>query len=79
MNFIQIILGRYLLEFLGALIRYIWSNLLNIFSDEEPKSFSEFWSPKSKKYEKLENEASNRIVGLIFFIIVLVLLGYFVV
>lgn len=74
MDILQIIIGRYLVEFLGAFIRYLYSNLFNKLKEENTIQFSKFWSPKGDKYKKLETETGNRIAGLIFFVIIFIIL-----
>jgi nitric oxide reductase large subunit len=79
MDFIQVILGRYLIELLGASVRYIYENSIILFTNKDFISFSKFWNPKMSKEKKLENEASNRIAGLIFFVIFFLILVSFLV
>lgn len=79
MDFIGIILGRYLLEFLGALIRYVYLNIGSLIKINNFIPFSEIWSPKGNIDKKNGNSELNRMVGVIFFGMVIVLLIFFMV
>ena len=79
MDFIQIILGRYLLEFLGALIRYVYLNIGSLIKINNYTPFSKIWSPKGNIDKNNENGTLNHMIGVIFFGIVIVLLIIFMV
>ncbi len=79
MEIIQIIIGRYLVELFGASIRYLLTNFFNKIKGNDLISFSKLWSPKGDQYKKLETETSNRIAGLIFFVIFFIVLFKFTV
>lgn len=79
MDFIQIILGRYLLEFLGALIRYIYLNIGSLIKINNYTPFSKIWSPKGGIGKKNENSGLNHMIGVIFLGIVVVLLVSFMI
>ena len=77
MNFMQIILGRYLLEFLGALFRYIYLNLGGLVRINNYTPFAIIWTPKGNIDKKNENSTLNHMIGVIFFGIIIVLLIIF--
>jgi hypothetical protein len=77
MDFMEIIFGRYLLEFLGALIRYIYLNIGGLMNINNYTPFSKIWSPKGNIDKKNENSTLNHMIGVIFFGIVVVSLIIF--
>lgn len=79
MDFIGIILGRFVLEFLGALIRYVYLNIGSLIKINNYIPFSKIWSPKGNIDKKNENSELNHMIGVIFFGIVIVLLIIFMV
>ncbi|OXA91080.1 hypothetical protein SAMN06265346_12356 [Flavobacterium hercynium] len=79
MDFIQIILGRYLLEFLGALIRYIYINTINLIRFSSYTPFSKIWPLGSNTKKKDENSSLNHMIGVIFFGIIIFFLIIFMV
>jgi hypothetical protein len=79
MDFIGIILGRFVLEFLGALIRYVYLNIGSLIKISNYIPFSKIWSPKGKIDKENENSELNHMIGVIFFGIVIVLLIIFMV
>lgn len=78
-DFIQIIFGRYLLELLGASIRYIYLNTISLFKNTNYIPFLKIWSPKGNVDKQNENSTSNHMIGVIFFAVLLFLLVIFVV
>lgn len=79
MDFIQIIFGRYLLELLGALIRYTYLNIISLFNSSNYTPFLKIWSPKRHIDKKNENSISNHMIGVVFLGVVVVLLMIFMV
>jgi hypothetical protein len=79
MDFIGVILGRYLLEFLGALFRYIYLNIGTLIKSCIYTPFSKVWHPKGNIDKKNENSTLNHMIGVILFGIVIVLLIIFTV
>lgn len=77
MDIFQIIFGRFIVELIGASIRFLVVNILNTIKGTKTLSFSKFWTPNSNEYKKLETETANKIVGLFFFVLVLVLIFHF--
>ena len=66
MDVFQIILGRYLLEFLGALLRFLYLNIKQLILNKGNFiSFSKLWSPKINEDKKTENEMTNHMIGAI--------------
>jgi hypothetical protein len=76
MDFLQIILGRYILEFLGASIRYVYLNIESLIKNNNSTSFSNVWSPDGNK-KKNESGTLNHMVGVIFFGMLIFLLIIF--
>jgi len=79
MDFIGVILGRYILEFLGALFRYIYLNIGTLIKSSSFTPFSKVWNPKGNIDKKNENSGLNFMIGVILFGIVIVLLIIFTV
>lgn len=79
MDIVGIILGRYVLEFLGALMRYIYLNTGSLIKINNYTPFSKIWSPKGNIDKKNENSELNHMIGVIFFGIVIILLVIFMV
>lgn len=78
MNLIQIIFGRYLVELIGASIRFAFGYLRFKLFGTECIKFENYWNKKKgNRYVKLETETANRIAGLFFFVIVFGVLVYF--
>ncbi len=77
MDFISIILGSYLLEFLGALIRYIYLNTGVLLGINNYTPFSNIWTAKGNIDKKNGNSEKNHMIGVIFFGIIIVLLIIF--
>lgn len=77
MDFIGIILGRYLLEFFGALIRYIYLNIGSLMRINNYIPFSNVWAAKGNIDKKNGNSEKNHMIGVIFFGITIVLLIIF--
>jgi hypothetical protein len=67
MDFIQIICGRILLEYLGALVRFLYLNLRCLLNDDDFTTFSSIWSPNGSNKKKEGNSSLNHMVGVIFF------------
>lgn len=79
MDFIAILLGRYLLEFFGALIRYIYLNIESLMGINNYTPFSNVWAVKGNIDKKNVNSEKNHMIGVIFFGIIIVLLVSFVI
>ncbi|MNQ34299.1 hypothetical protein D3C85_477510 [compost metagenome] len=77
MDFEEIISGRTILEFLGASIRFLYSNLRCVFNDKDFSTFSSFWSPTGSNRKKEENSSSNHMIGVLFLGILVILLIIF--
>lgn len=67
MDFLQIIVGRILLEYLGALVRFLYLNLRCLLNDDDFTTFSSIWSPTGSNKKKEGNSSLNHMVGVIFF------------
>jgi hypothetical protein len=74
MDFTQIILGRYLLEFLGALFRYFYLNIRGLIANSNYSFFSDIWSAKGNIDKKNTNSELNHMIGIIIFVIIIILL-----
>lgn len=66
MDIFQVIFGRYLIEFLGASLRFMYINLFGFIRKKKYVSFSTFFSPKVSVEKGMENESFNRMLELIF-------------
>ncbi len=77
MDLLQIFLGKYFIELLGASIRFFLANLKNKLLRRDFIRFSKFWNNKGNQFEKMENETNNRIAGGFFLIIVLIIVVKF--
>ena len=77
MDIIQIILGRFLLEFLGALLRYVYLNVLGLFKNVNYIPFSQLCSPKGSVKKRDENSELNHMIGVIIFCLVIFSLAIF--
>lgn len=77
MDIIQIILGRFLLEFLGALLRYVYLNVLGLFKNVNYIPFSQLCSPKGNVERKNGNSELNHMIGVISFGVIVFSLVFF--
>ena len=73
----EIISGRIILEFLGASIRFLYSNLRCVFNDNDFTTFSSFWSPTGSNKKKDDISDLNHMIGVLFFGMIIVLLIIF--
>ena len=74
MEIFQIILGRYFIELIGASIRYSINYISAQFTGNDYLPFASYWNMKrGDYYQKLETETGNRIVGLIFLVLLLII------
>ena len=80
MDILQIIFGRYLIELFGASIRFSFNYIVAQITGKKYLKFASYWNKKSgDSYTKVETETGNRIVGLIFFALLLALIVVFTV
>ena len=80
MEIFQIIFGRYLIELIGAYIRFGFGYLKSKLIGTEYIKFENYWNKKNgNQYEKLETETGNRIAGFFFFAILIGIIIYFTV
>lgn len=77
MDFIQIISGQIILDFLGASIRFIYLNLGSLLNNNDFITFSSIWSPTGSNKKKDENSSLNHMIGVILFGIFIILLIIF--
>lgn len=77
MDIIAILSGRIILEFLGALVRYLYFNLCTLLNDDDFRTFSGFWSPKVSNRKKDENSELNHMIGVLFFGVLIMALIFF--
>lgn len=71
MEVLQIILGRYLLELVGASVRYIYINTGWLMGLNECSNFRKIWKPNK---ERDENSTTNHGVGVILFGVIVIVL-----
>ncbi|TDP01561.1 hypothetical protein [Flavobacterium sp. 245] len=77
MDFIAILSGRIILEFLGASARFLYFNLSTLLNDNDFRTFSSFWSPSVSNKKKDENSEMNHMIGVLFFGALIMLLIIF--
>ena len=64
MDLLSIIIGRYVIELIGALIRFSINYLIAKIKGTKHIKFEEYWhKKKGGVYEKSETETANRIAG----------------
>ena len=66
MDFLQIIVGRILLEYLGASVRFLYVNLRCLLNDDDFTTFSGIWSPTGSNKKKEGNSSLNHMIGVLF-------------
>jgi len=66
MDFIEIISGQIILEYLGAFVRYLYLNLRCLLNDDDFTTFSSIWSPTGSNKKKEGNSSLNHMIGVIF-------------
>lgn len=74
MDILQILVGRYLLELIGACVRYFYLNTSSLIGFNEYTTFRKIWGPNKKEYE---NSTTNHGVGVIVFGIIIIFLMIF--
>lgn len=77
MDFIDIISGRVLLEYLGAFVRYLYLNLRCLLNDDDFTTYSSILSPTGSNKKKEGNSSLNNMIGVIFFGVLIFLLIIF--
>ena len=77
MDLEEILSGRTILEFLGASIRFLYSNLRSVFNDNDFTTFSTFWSPTGSNKKKDDISDLNHMIGVLFFGMIILLLIIF--
>lgn len=77
MDFTEIIFGRIILTFLGASIRFLYSNLVCLLNNNDYITFSSILSPTGSNKKKDGNSSLNHMIGVIFFGILIILLIIF--
>lgn len=77
MDMIGIVIVHYIFSFLGASLRFIVINLINLISNKKLVSFKFIWEEKKTHYGQIENEVLNTLIGfLLFFIIASLIIKY---
>ena len=80
MEIIQIIVGRYLVEFVGASVRFIAQRIISKLTGKNGVPFRHYWQQKKGgAYENMETETANRIAGIFILFTVFGLLLFFTV
>jgi len=77
MDLEEILSGRTILEYLGASIRFLYSNFRILFNDNDFVTFSSFWSPSGSNKKKDANSDLNHMIGVLFFGMIILLLIIF--
>ena len=71
-----VIIGRFILQLIGAIFRYIYLNFLFLINLNRYRPFRELWTSKTKSTNR-DNDSTNHMVGVIFFGIFILLLIFF--
>ena len=71
-----VVIGRFILQLLGAIFRYIYLNFMFLINRNEYRPFRELWTSKTKSRNN-DNDSTNHMVGVIFFGIFILLLIFF--
>lgn len=71
-----VIFGRFMLQLLGAVLRYIYLNFMFLINLNRYIPFRELWTSKTKSCNS-DNDSTNQMVGVIFFGIFIFLLIFF--
>ncbi len=66
MDFLDILSGRNILEFLGASVRFVFFNLSTLSNDNDFRTFSSFRSPNGSAQKRDDNSDRNHMIGGIF-------------
>lgn len=75
-DILGVIIGRYILQLLGAIFRYIYLNFMFLINLNRYRPFQELW-PSKAKLRNSDNDSTNHMVGVIFFGIFILLLIFF--
>lgn len=75
-DILGVIIGRYILQLLGAIFRYIYLNFMFLINLNRYRPFRELWTSKTKSRNS-DNDSANHMVGVIFFGIFILLLMFF--
>lgn len=71
-DILGLIFGRYLIELLGASIRFLYGYVKSKLFGEKYIKFENYWSnKKGNSYNKMETETANRIAGFLFILIII--------
>ena len=63
---------NYIFSFLGASLRYVIINSKNIFLKKEKVGFKYIWEGKGGKYNGIESETVNTLIGIVLFFLLCV-------
>lgn len=76
MNFIEIITGRFIFNYIGGSLRYGVGTIGSIIFKKPKYSFREYlYGPKEKKYyDEMSHQFNNRIIGIVVTVLILVAL-----
>ena len=71
-----VIIGRYVIQLIGAIFRYIYLNFMYLINFNRYTTFMELWTSKNKSNNS-DNDSTNHMVGVIFFGVFIILLLFF--
>ncbi|AOR27536.1 hypothetical protein FORMB_04820 [Formosa sp. Hel1_33_131] len=74
MDVIGIFIVHYIFSFLGASLRYVIINSKNIFLKKEKVGFKYIWEGKGGKYNGIESETVNTLIGFVLFFVLATLI-----
>lgn len=70
MDIIGIIIVHYIFSFLGASLRFVILNFINLLTKKKLLSFKFIWEENKTHYGNIENEILNTLIGFILFIVI---------
>ena len=76
MDFIEIITGRFILNYIGGTLRFIYGTIWRTIFNKPKFSYKEYISGPKKPnfYDKMGHEFNNRLIAFIFLGIIIVML-----
>lgn len=77
MGFFQVILGRYIFNYIGGTIRWIYGSIWRSIFNQPKFSFRDYIdgskNTKNQYFDEFGHQFNNRLIGLLFFIVVIYL------
>lgn len=78
MNFIEIISGKFFLNYIGGILRFIYGTIWRTIFNKPKFTFKEYiYGPKRKNYyDKMGHEFNNQMIAFVFFAILVFIFMY---